>query len=79
MSEKNVETLIHNFLDAYMKLDVDRTLSFFAENTVWQVPKGRRTLTLSLHLLSLSNNYTLYYTHRQTYRQTEARANQLVN
>ena len=40
MSEKNIETLIHNFLDAYMKLDVDGTLSFFAENAVWQVPDG---------------------------------------
>jgi ketosteroid isomerase-like protein len=40
MSEKNIETLIHNFLDAYMKLDVDGTLSFFAENAVWQGPEG---------------------------------------
>jgi ketosteroid isomerase-like protein len=40
MSEKNIETLIHNFLDAYMKLDVDGTLSFFAENAVWQTPEG---------------------------------------
>jgi len=39
-SEKNVETLIRNFHDAYMKLDVDGTLSFFTEDTVWQVPEG---------------------------------------
>jgi len=37
---ENVETLIRNFLDAHMKLDVDATLSFFAEDTVWQVPEG---------------------------------------
>jgi len=40
MSETNIETLIRNFLDAYMKQDVDGTLSFFAENGVWQVPEG---------------------------------------
>ena len=40
MSKMNIETLIRNFLDAYMKLDVDGTLSFFAENAVWQVPEG---------------------------------------
>lgn len=40
MSEKNVETLIRDFLDAHMKLDVDGTLSFFAENTVWQTSEG---------------------------------------
>jgi ketosteroid isomerase-like protein len=40
MSEMNIETLIRNFLDAYLKLDVDGTLSFFAENAVWQVPEG---------------------------------------
>jgi ketosteroid isomerase-like protein len=40
MSELNIETLIRNFLDTYMKLDVEGTLSFFAENAVWQVPEG---------------------------------------
>jgi ketosteroid isomerase-like protein len=40
MSEKNVETLIRNFLDAYMKLDMDSTLSFFAEDAVWQALEG---------------------------------------
>ena len=40
MSEMNIETLLRSFLDAYMKLDVDGTLSFFAENAVWQVPEG---------------------------------------
>jgi ketosteroid isomerase-like protein len=40
MSEMNIETLIRNFLDAYMRLDVDGTLSFFAENANWQVPEG---------------------------------------
>ena len=40
MSKMNIETLIRNFLDAYMKLDVDGTLSFFAENAVWQTPEG---------------------------------------
>jgi ketosteroid isomerase-like protein len=40
MSEKNVETLIRNFLDAHMKLDADGTLSFFAENAVWQTSEG---------------------------------------
>lgn len=40
MSEMNIETLLRNFLDAYMKLDVDGTLSFFAENAAWQVPEG---------------------------------------
>jgi phosphoribosyl 1,2-cyclic phosphodiesterase len=30
MSEMNIEKLIRSFLDAYMKLDVDGTLSFFA-------------------------------------------------
>ncbi len=40
ISEKNVETLIRNFLDAHMKMDVDGTLSFFAENTIWQTNEG---------------------------------------
>lgn len=40
MSEMNIETLIRNFLDAYMKQDVDGTLSFFAGNADWQVPEG---------------------------------------
>jgi ketosteroid isomerase-like protein len=40
MSEMNIEMLIRNFLDAYMKQDVDSTLSFFAENAVWHVPEG---------------------------------------
>ena len=59
MSEMNNETLIRNFIDSYMKMDVDGMLSFFAENAVWEVPEGvfkgkaeiKRYLTWSFKML----------------------------
>jgi len=40
MSEKKIESIIRDFDEAYVKGDVEKTLSFLAEDAVWVAPEG---------------------------------------
>ena len=40
MNEKETSRVIHDFLEAYLKQDVDKTLSFLTEDVVWIQPEG---------------------------------------
>ena len=40
MSEKKKESIIRDFLDAFDERDVEKMLTFFAEDAVWVSPVG---------------------------------------
>jgi ketosteroid isomerase-like protein len=40
MSEKNTESLVRGMVEAYGKREVEKTLSFLAEDAVWVAPEG---------------------------------------
>jgi ketosteroid isomerase-like protein len=40
MSEEKMEGLIRGFVEAFAKGDVEKTLSFLAEDAVWVAPEG---------------------------------------
>jgi len=40
MSEKKLESIIRDFHEAFLKGDVEKTLSFFTEEGVWVAPEG---------------------------------------
>ncbi len=40
MSEKKIEGLMRGMVEAHVKGDVEKTLSFFAEDGVWVEPEG---------------------------------------
>ena len=40
MSEKRLESIIRDFVEAYMNRDVEKTLSFLSEDVVWTAPEG---------------------------------------
>ena len=40
MSEEKVESIVHGFGEAFVKRDVEKMLSFFAEDAVWVSPAG---------------------------------------
>ena len=40
MSEEKIENAIRDYVDALEKNDVDRAVSFFADDAVWHAPEG---------------------------------------
>ena len=40
MSEKKIESVIRDFVEAYARRDVEKTLSFLTEDVVWVAPEG---------------------------------------
>jgi ketosteroid isomerase-like protein len=40
LSEEAILSVIHDFFEAYVKQDVEKTLSFLAEDVVWVQPEG---------------------------------------
>ena len=40
MSEEKIASVIHDFVEAYVKRDVKKTLSFLTEDVVWAQPEG---------------------------------------
>lgn len=40
MSEEKIESLIRGFVGAFAEGDVEKTLSFLAEDAVWVAPEG---------------------------------------
>jgi len=40
MSEKEIESIVRDFREAFVKKDVEKTLSFFAEDAVLVTPAG---------------------------------------
>jgi ketosteroid isomerase-like protein len=40
MSEKKIESIVRDFGEAFVKRDVEKMLSFFAEDAVWVSPVG---------------------------------------
>jgi len=40
MSEKKIESIMRGFVEAYVSGDVEKTLSFLAEDAVWVAPEG---------------------------------------
>jgi len=40
MSEKKLESIIRDFVEAYGRRDVEKTLSFLTEDVVWVAPEG---------------------------------------
>ncbi len=40
MSEEKIESIIRDFVEAYVKGDVEKTLSFLTEDVVWVAPEG---------------------------------------
>jgi ketosteroid isomerase-like protein len=43
MSEEIIKNAIRDYVDALEKNDVDRALSFFADDAVWHAPEGEYT------------------------------------
>ena len=40
MSEEKIVNIIRDFVEVYMKRDVEQTLSFLTEDVVWVQPEG---------------------------------------
>jgi len=40
MSEEKIVSVVREFVEAYVKRDVEKMLSFFAEDTLWVDPMG---------------------------------------
>ena len=40
MSEEEIESIVRGFGEAFVKRDVEKMLSFFAEDAVWVLPEG---------------------------------------
>jgi len=40
MSEEKIESVMRDFIEALVKRDVEKVLSFFAEDAVWVTPEG---------------------------------------
>jgi len=59
MSEENIENIVRDFGEAFVKRDVEKMLSFFAEDAVWVSPVGtfkgkeglRRVLTWDTQIM----------------------------